>query len=87
VTRPRRIATGALVFLVRAYQVLLRPILPPACRYQPTCSDYALEAIRLHGPLRGVWLAVCRIARCHPFRPGGFDPVPPTGDRTSPARS
>jgi hypothetical protein len=85
---PRDIAARGLACLVRGYQILLRPILPPACRYQPTCSDYAIEAIRLHGPTRGVWLAVRRIGRCHPFRPGGFDPVPPreeTGPR--PARS
>ena len=62
--------------LVRAYQGLVRPWLPPACRYQPSCSEYALEALRLHGPLRGSWLATARICRCHPFRAGGFDPVP-----------
>lgn len=65
-----------LIFVVRAYQVVLSPLLPAACRYQPTCSHYAVEALEKHGALRGGWLAVKRIARCHPFRPGGFDPVP-----------
>lgn len=65
-----------LVFLVRAYQVVLSPLLPAACRYQPTCSHYAIEALEKHGALRGSWLAIKRIGRCHPFRPGGFDPVP-----------
>ncbi len=65
-----------LVLFVRAYQVVLSPLLPPACRYHPTCSNYAIEALEKHGALRGGWLAVKRIARCHPFRPGGFDPVP-----------
>lgn len=67
---------GLLIFVVRAYQVVLSPLLPAACRYQPTCSHYAIEALEKHGALRGAWLAVKRIGRCHPFRPGGFDPVP-----------
>lgn len=65
-----------LVLLVRGYQVALSPLLPAACRYYPTCSHYAIEALEKHGALRGGWLALKRIARCHPFRPGGFDPVP-----------
>lgn len=65
-----------LVLFVRAYQVVLSPLLPAACRYHPTCSHYAIEALEKHGALRGSWLAVKRIARCHPFRPGGYDPVP-----------
>lgn len=65
-----------LILFVRAYQVLLSPLLPAACRYHPTCSHYAIEALEKHGALRGGWLAVKRIARCHPFRAGGFDPVP-----------
>ena len=65
-----------LILGVRAYQVAIGPLLPPSCRYFPSCSTYAIEALERHGALRGGWLAVCRIARCHPFRPGGFDPVP-----------
>jgi putative membrane protein insertion efficiency factor len=76
-----------LVLLVRAYQVALSPLLPAACRYHPTCSHYAIEALEKHGAMRGGWLAVKRIARCHPFRPGGFDPVPepPTPPPSSPS--
>jgi putative membrane protein insertion efficiency factor len=65
-----------LVLFVRGYQVVLSPHLPAACRYYPTCSHYAIEALEKHGALRGGWLAIKRIARCHPFRPGGYDPVP-----------
>lgn len=69
---PRR----GLVALIRAYQLVISPALPPACRFTPTCSQYALEAIRRHGAARGSWLALRRLARCHPFNPGGFDAVP-----------
>jgi putative membrane protein insertion efficiency factor len=62
--------------LIRAYQYLLRPMLGSNCRFYPSCSDYAREAIERHGALRGLWLAVRRVARCHPYHPGGFDPVP-----------
>jgi putative membrane protein insertion efficiency factor len=65
-----------LILLVRGYQVVLSPLLPSACRYQPSCSAYAIEALEKHGALRGSWLAMRRIGRCHPFHPGGFDPVP-----------
>lgn len=65
-----------LIFFVRAYQVGLSPMLPASCRYYPSCSAYAIQALEKHGAGRGGWLAVRRIARCHPFRAGGFDPVP-----------
>lgn len=65
--------------LVRAYQLLLSPFAGGACRFQPSCSDYAIGAIETHGLGRGLWLAVRRVARCHPFARPGIDPVPPPG--------
>ncbi|HZT72310.1 MAG TPA: membrane protein insertion efficiency factor YidD [Terriglobales bacterium] len=64
-----------LISLLRGYQAVISPWLPPACRYSPTCSEYAIEAIRKYGAARGSWMAVRRLARCHPFHAGGFDPV------------
>ncbi|NDE01763.1 MAG: membrane protein insertion efficiency factor YidD [Gammaproteobacteria bacterium] len=63
--------------LIRVYQLLVSPLLGPRCRYHPSCSHYALEALETHGAWRGSWLAARRIGRCHPLREGGFDPVPP----------
>ncbi|MBG0775119.1 MAG: membrane protein insertion efficiency factor YidD [Desulfovibrionaceae bacterium] len=63
-------------FLIRFYQVCLSPFTPPACRFQPTCSQYALEAIELHGALKGSLLAAWRLLRCNPLCRGGYDPVP-----------
>jgi putative membrane protein insertion efficiency factor len=68
----RRLLAG----LIRAYQRFLSPALPPSCRFHPSCSQYALEAVTRYGALRGSGLAARRLARCHPFHPGGFDPVP-----------
>ena len=65
-----------LLLLVRGYQYFLRPLLGNNCRFYPSCSDYAQEAIEKHGALRGTWLALRRVGRCHPYHPGGFDPVP-----------
>jgi hypothetical protein len=65
-----------LILGVRAYQVTLGQLLPPACRYYPSCSAYAIEALERYGAFRGGMLSIKRILRCHPFRPGGYDPVP-----------
>ncbi|MBY0275174.1 membrane protein insertion efficiency factor YidD [Candidatus Binatia bacterium] len=62
--------------LLRGYQLVLSPLLGPACRFAPSCSEYAREAIALHGPGRGAWLALRRLSRCHPLGGAGFDPVP-----------
>ena len=67
---------GALVLFVRLYQRLVSPLLPPACRFYPSCSTYAIQALERHGALRGGLLAARRLGRCHPFHPGGIDPVP-----------
>ena len=65
-----------LILLVKGYQVTISHWLPPSCRYTPSCSQYAVEALGRHGALRGSWLTLRRVLRCHPFRPGGYDPVP-----------
>jgi uncharacterized protein len=65
-----------LKFLIRGYQLAISPLLGPRCRFYPSCSHYAIEAIETHGSLRGVWLSIKRISRCHPWHEGGFDPVP-----------
>jgi putative membrane protein insertion efficiency factor len=65
-----------LAALIRAYQLTLSPLLPASCRFHPSCSQYALEAVRKYGVVRGGWLGIRRLVRCHPFHPGGFDPVP-----------
>jgi putative membrane protein insertion efficiency factor len=65
---------GLLVLMVRGYQLGIRPFLPAVCRFTPSCSEYFILAVRKHGPLRGAWRGVCRIGRCHPWHPGGYDP-------------
>jgi putative membrane protein insertion efficiency factor len=77
----------ALVSLIRGYQRLLSPVLPPVCRFQPTCSQYAVEAIEVHGPFRGSWLALRRLLRCTPWGGSGFDPVPEAKSQRPDARS
>ncbi|HEY8506626.1 MAG TPA: membrane protein insertion efficiency factor YidD [Gemmataceae bacterium] len=65
---------AALILLVRLYQYLIRPVLPPACRFTPSCSEYFILAVRKYGPLRGAYKGVRRVCRCHPWNPGGYDP-------------
>ena len=65
-----------LIALIRVYRLLISPFFPPSCRFQPTCSQYALDAVERFGSIRGSWMAIKRILRCHPFHPGGYDPVP-----------
>lgn len=74
--RADQIASGALIALVKTYRVAISPLLPPRCRHLPTCSEYCIEALEKHGPVRGGMLAVKRIARCHPWGTSGLDPVP-----------
>lgn len=71
-----RFAAGALIGLVKTYRLVISPLLPPRCRHLPTCSEYCIEALEKHGPLRGGILAVKRVARCHPWGTSGLDPVP-----------
>lgn len=72
-----KIISLPLVLLIRFYQLFLSPLMGKNCRFQPTCSHYMLEAIRVHGPFKGVWLGSKRITRCHPWGGEGYDPVPP----------
>jgi putative membrane protein insertion efficiency factor len=71
-----RLPARFLAVLIRGYQRFISPALPPTCRFHPSCSQYGLEAVRKYGALKGSWLAARRLARCHPFNPGGYDPVP-----------
>jgi putative membrane protein insertion efficiency factor len=73
----QRVAAAPLVGLILIYQRFVSPMLPPTCRYYPSCSQYALTAIRRFGPVKGTWLAIRRLLRCHPWTPGGVDHVPP----------
>ena len=72
----RKILTFPLVMLIRAYRYLVSPLLGPHCRYTPSCSQYALEALQRHGLMRGLWLTLKRVGSCHPWHAGGYDPVP-----------
>ncbi|MCD6302117.1 MAG: membrane protein insertion efficiency factor YidD [Anaerolineae bacterium] len=72
VSLPQRVILGILTF----YKRFISPALPPSCRYTPTCSEYTYEAVARYGAIRGLWLGLQRISRCHPFHPGGYDPVP-----------
>jgi putative membrane protein insertion efficiency factor len=70
-----QIARKTVLLVLRAYKWALSPMLPPSCRYVPTCSEFAMEAVERYGALRGGWMALARILRCHPFGKGGYDPV------------
>lgn len=70
------VVRDVVAFMIRGYQVFLSPLLPASCRFQPTCSQYTIEAVQQYGALRGLWLGAKRISKCHPLHPGGFDPVP-----------
>ena len=72
----REIATLPLILAVRLYQLAIRPMLGGSCRYVPGCSEYFIEAVTRHGPVRGGWMGLRRICRCHPWARGGIDPVP-----------
>ncbi|MFC4816902.1 MULTISPECIES: membrane protein insertion efficiency factor YidD [unclassified Flavobacterium] len=72
----KKILVFPLIFLVRFYQYILSPLMPAACRYQPTCSSYMIEALKKHGPFYGLFLGLKRIGRCHPWGGSGYDPVP-----------
>jgi hypothetical protein len=74
------LAARALLFAVRVYQAFFSALMPSACKFYPSCSHYAAEALRIHGARRGSWLALRRISRCHPFTPGGVDLVPDAGE-------
>jgi putative membrane protein insertion efficiency factor len=65
-----------LIMVVRAYKIMISPLIGPCCRFEPTCSTYCIEALRSHGVFKGLWLTVCRLYRCRPFGPSGYDPVP-----------
>lgn len=67
--------------LIRLYQLYISPLTPPTCRFHPTCSNYAIEAIQEYGAAKGAWLGTKRILKCHPFHKGGFDPVPPSKNK------
>jgi hypothetical protein len=81
------LAARALLFSVRAYQAFFSALMPSACKFYPSCSHYAADAVRIHGARRGSWLALRRVSRCHPFTPGGVDLVPDAADFPRTAKS
>ncbi len=76
-----------LIWLLKAYRFAISPLYGQVCRFYPTCSAYALEAVTQHGALKGSWLAIRRVGRCHPWNPGGYDPVPPRRDADRPSET
>jgi len=71
-----KIAKFIVLGLIRFYQRVISPVFPPSCRFVPTCSEYTYQAVQKYGVIRGLWLGINRLLRCHPFSPGGYDPVP-----------
>lgn len=71
---PGRLLAAVVIAVIRVYQVTLSPLLGPACRFEPSCSRYMVESIKLHGLLKGLWRGLKRLSRCHPWNPGGYDP-------------
>lgn len=71
-----------MIGFIRFYQIVISPLKPPTCRFYPTCSHYGLESVKRFGAIKGGWLAIKRIVKCHPFHPGGFDPVPEKWPKT-----
>lgn len=65
-----------LIAILKTYRVLISPLLGPCCRFSPSCSVYTIDAVRTHGSVRGLWMGLCRLCKCHPLHPGGYDPVP-----------
>lgn len=65
-----------IVYFIKLYRFIISPLFPPSCRFHPTCSEYSIEAIQKYGALKGVWLSIKRVSKCHPLHHGGFDPVP-----------
>ena len=78
---PEGLGVRLALLALRGYKLVLSPLFTGACRYHPSCSTYAADALRAHGIARGLWLATCRLSRCHPFGGSGFDPVPPRATR------
>ena len=76
IRKPSDLLTWLLILFIRIYQRFISPLTPPSCRFTPTCSQYALEALRKYGPFKGSWLALKRLLRCHPLGGSGYDPVP-----------
>ena len=85
--RTATVPARLLMVPIAGYRRFVSPLLPPRCRFAPSCSEYALTAVAEHGAAHGLWLAIKRIARCHPFNPGGYDPVPGRVHPAKPARS
>ena len=86
-SRTTTVPARLLMLPIGGYRRFVSPLLGPRCRFAPSCSEYALSALAEYGAARGLWLAVKRIARCHPFNPGGYDPVPTRVNPAKPARS